>query len=145
MNFETLETIVIDHFPLKWRWTDAKYLLMPEGDLAKIQPLSKNSSLFVYNESLRLIEVTNIENAGERQVTSGSESDVTMYLQSTMPDTTILVSWDSDSAVITETGIFQKYWDEFCYPSSDDVSIWGGDKSWLLQYFHYEEFSFVSL
>jgi len=35
-----------------------------------------------------------------------------------------------------------QYWDDFCYPGSDDVAISPEDDSWLLFYFHEEMFEF---
>lgn len=59
-------------------------------------------------------------------------------------DTAILVSWRfSGDAVIARWHIFCKYWDDFCYPSSDDVIIWPLSGAWALEYRHFEEFCFA--
>ncbi|MES9830584.1 MAG: hypothetical protein ABW201_20215 [Candidatus Thiodiazotropha sp.] len=142
MDIEALEKTNIDNFKLKWRWTDPDYLDMPEEDLDKINVLSPESASAVFGESLRLIQESNIENEGQR--ISANNSDVTEYLARIDVESKILVSWSPDCAVVTTLNIFIKYWDDFCYPSSDDISIWPANNAWFLQYFHYEEFSFIT-
>ncbi|MEW8693080.1 MAG: hypothetical protein AB2535_18740 [Candidatus Thiodiazotropha endolucinida] len=143
MDIEALAKTNIDNFKLKWRWTDPDYLDMPEENLDKINALSPESASAVFDESSRLIKESNIENEGQR--TSANNSEVAEYLARINVESMILVSWGPDCAVVTTTNIFIKYWEDFCYPTSDDVSIWPVNKAWLLQYFHYEEFSFVTL
>ena len=36
---------------------------------------------------------------------------------------TVIVHWDNTTAVETTWEVFAHYWDDFCYPSSDDVDI----------------------
>lgn len=117
---------------------------MPEGDLSKIYPLTKDAAIITFDAALKLIKKTKIETDGFRIDSSSDDEDVRSFLQSKIPETKIIVNWSPDSSVITDTATFIKYWDEFCYPSSDDVSIYSEDESWLLQYFHFEAFSFVA-
>jgi hypothetical protein len=143
MDIDTLKKTDIDSFRLKWRWADPDYLDMPEEDLNKINILSRESASAVFDESLRLIKNTDIENIGER--ISTKNNGVYEYLSRIKIESKILVSWSPDCAVVTTPDIFIKYWEDFCYPSSDDVSIWPENNAWFLQFFHYEEFSFVTL
>ncbi|MES9974871.1 MAG: hypothetical protein ABW094_11465 [Candidatus Thiodiazotropha sp.] len=142
MDIEALEKTNIDNFKLKRRWTDPDYLDMPEEDLEKINVLSPESASAVFGESLRLIQESNIENEGQR--ISTNNSDLAEYLARIDVESKIFVSWSPDCAVVTTLNIFIKYWGDFCYPSSDDVSIWPVNNAWFLQYFHYEEFSFIT-
>ncbi len=57
----------------------------------------------------------------------------------------IVVLWKKDLAVRTTSEIFCNYWDDFCYPSSDDVSISPMNLNWLLFYQHDEYFCFGKL
>jgi hypothetical protein len=43
-----------------------------------------------------------------------------------------------DVAVLTADSVFQRYWDDFCYPSSDDVLIWPRSDAWAAVYRHEE-------
>jgi len=45
-------------------------------------------------------------------------------------------------AIETTWSIFTEYWDAFCYPSSDDVTVVPVTGSWRLVYYHYEQFEF---
>lgn len=116
---------------------------MPGEDLNKINILSRESASAVFDESLCLIKKTDIEYAGER--ISTKNNGVSEYLSRIVIESRILVSWSPDCAVVTTPYIFIKYWNDFCYPSSDDVSIWPENNAWFLRFFHYEEFSFVAL
>jgi len=46
------------------------------------------------------------------------------------------VSWREDAAIRTTWEIFTAHWDDFCYPSSDDVVVWPESERWALFYFH---------
>ena len=145
MKFDLLSTCKIDEFSLKWRWTDEKYCLMPENDLSEIRPLTQHAASITFENALRLTEKTQIEEDGESIETARGDSAVNSFLSSKLPAEIILVNWDQDTSVITDTATFTKYWDEFCYPSSDDVSVWPEDESWFLQCYHYDRFSFIKI
>jgi len=46
-------------------------------------------------------------------------------------------------AICVSWGVFCEYWDDFCYPASDDVAIWPLSQEWFLIYDHSEKFFFV--
>jgi hypothetical protein len=50
------------------------------------------------------------------------------------------VRWDASTAVRTTWDVFTEYWDDFCYPSSDDVEVFPQSGEWLLLYHHWEQF-----
>ena len=56
--------------------------------------------------------------------------------------TPVCLSWNGTTALRTTWTVFRQYWSDFCYPASDDVSITPEDESWLLLYFHWEQFEF---
>jgi len=143
MKIESLSTNNIDDFSLSWRWTDEKYCLMPEDDLSKINPLTQEAAKSTFDNALRLIEETQIDVDGESIETSLDRGAVKVFLTSRLPEGKIIVNWGQDTSVIMDTTTFIKYWDDICYPSSDDVSVWSEDESWLLQYYHFEKFSFI--
>ena len=39
-------------------------------------------------------------------------------------------------AICVSWGVFCEYWDDFCYPASDDVAIWSLSQEWFLIYDH---------
>lgn len=143
MKIESLPTNNIEDFSLSWRWTDEKYCLMPKDDLSKINPLTQAAAKITFDTTLRLIEETQIDVNGELIETSLDRCAVKAFLASRLPEGKIIVNWGEDTSVIMDTSTFIKYWDDICYPSSDDVSVWSEDESWLLQYYHFEKFSFI--
>lgn len=146
-DFQSLAT-----FPLSWRWTDSKWNKLPENDLQRIKPLTPIKAKELWRilghyvsangpkenifECSPWIEATiDIPNAFEkvRDWLLGQFSD---YEQS------VIVSWDKDTAVLTDWGVFCNYWDDFCYPASDDVTVFPPHIDWILFYAHYERFDF---
>ncbi len=53
----------------------------------------------------------------------------------------IVVSWHPSTAVMTTMSLFYEYWDDFCYPSSDDVTIAPFSLEWVLSYHHWQQFT----
>jgi hypothetical protein len=60
------------------------------------------------------------------------------------PGTPVLVSWHDEVAVLTDWELFVAHWDDFCYLSSDDVTVWPPSGEWILCYRHYEVFQLRS-
>lgn len=150
MKYSTLETVSIEMFKYKWRWTEEKYCLMPSNDLSKIYPLNKLASEKVWKKSLTfpngdLEKFENNPNFINTGVPENEEHLIVSWLKEKLGSCEVVVSWQPDTAVLTQAEIFIKYWEEFCYPSSDDVTIWPENEKWVLQYRHYEQFWFGEL
>jgi len=128
------EYINIKDFRLSWRWLDPKHTVLPPEVLERIRPLSPQATEQISTNIMDFcrdtVEFLRIE-----------ENETTASALAKLPikdETEIIVSWDSNTAVNTTWGIFRNYWDDFCYPSSDDVSNWPETREWLLCYFHEE-------
>lgn len=52
----------------------------------------------------------------------------------------VTISWDRDRALNLPWSIFCEYWDDFCYPSSDDVDVFLENGKCFLRWTHYEVF-----
>jgi len=134
-------------FPLKWRWTDERYCLLSLPSLAQIRPFTSAKA----KELLELSFQFSGENGLLRdrfndveQIDASLEHEVVRdWLMTRMSGhAQIVVSWDADTAVQVPPHIFCDHWDDFCYPSSDDVIAWPINGEWALSYSHYEEFDF---
>jgi len=55
---------------------------------------------------------------------------------------TVIVSWNNRLAALVKWKVFCEYWDDFCYPSSDDIAIFPLSEEWMLFYSHSEYFDF---
>lgn len=140
-------------FPLLWRWTDPKYVLLSEEQLSHIRPLNACAAqkahslgrLCIQDRSRRpSIEV--FEPSVECD-TSGDPSDGRCWLEdltrSLSPSENIVITWTEELAVATKLSVFVKYWDDFCYPMTDDTTVFPFDISWVIQYWHEEVLYFA--
>jgi hypothetical protein len=141
-----MQTISLEEFPLRWRWTEEEYCLLSDDELSQIAPLAPKPAKDVWETSLKFSSASsdfspNTDLFINIESVSASDYDtVKRWLSERVLSSEIIVSWQPDLAVLTNTDLFIKYWSEFCYPSSDDVSIWPLDKSWVLHYWHEEVF-----
>lgn len=129
--------MTIQEFPLAWRWTQSSHAVLPPDVLARIRPLSPS-------------EAAHIQERSSRQYAGGAVCrpaghGAREWLRSVQPDlaASVFVSWSEAWAVETSWEIFTEYWDDFCYPSSDDVSVIPVAGTRHLTYHHYEQFDFV--
>ena len=53
-------------------------------------------------------------------------------------DENIFVSWNRTTCIYISKEIFIKCWDDFCYPSSDDIAIISELTNWVFFYNHIE-------
>lgn len=134
----------IREFPLARRWTQATHAVLPDDVLAQMHPveaveaisLSQRAQGFSGQEGLdESVFAVNTICSVDLSPQSGCE-----WLRDQQPDLAadVIVSWDSDTAIRTTWKIFTAYWDDFCYPSSDDVLVWPESESWAF-FFHHEE------
>ena len=119
--------------------------MLPDSILAQMKPLDFASSAqlddrlksFVARDALIRGQFDILR---EHDTTQSSEE----FLASlgTEDTTELFLSWDFQTAIKTTWSIFRSYWDDFCYPASDDVGVTPLDDSWLLCYHHEEMFEF---
>jgi len=135
----------LDDFPLLWRWTKPSHDVLPSAVLATIQPLSATAATeLALERAARCAD----RGAAEWQMTikaeSGEEIRVREWLEALdiEPEARVVVSWDRGTAVATLWQTFVAHWDAFCYPSSDDVSVWTPGAEWMLCFRHVAVFEF---
>jgi hypothetical protein len=137
-------------FPLAWRFTAAEAGWTP-ARLADVRPLTA-----AFASTLHARLATRGPGPDGRVPESGqdipapcvSEADVVRTreaLGALGPSDTerIILSWDERTALETSWRTFRGRWENFCYPSSDDVTIVPIDERWTLCYHHWEAFTFV--
>ena len=147
LNIGPADLAELSAFSLRWRWTDKRYALFSEDDLARIQPLRPDRARDVHQVTLKSLSAE----PGDFDIDSrlfepaaridSRSPDVIAWLTSLTPSgVPVVVSWDLKTAVLTDSDLFIARWDDFCYPSSDDVSILPLDGSWVLHFWHEEQF-----
>ncbi|MEO2267607.1 hypothetical protein V1358_09870 [Pseudoalteromonas sp. YIC-656] len=141
----------MDEFPLQWRWTDEQHCILSHEELCQIQPLFPDYAKEIWDSSLNFIDQDahfspNSERFDSIEIIDAIESTtINSWLKAKMADTHIVVFWQPKLAVRMTSTLFAKYWDEFCYPSCDDVFIWPENGAWIIYYAHYEKFFFGKL
>ena len=127
-------------FPLAWRWTQPTHNVLPPEVMAQIAPMAQaiappgvtprgelNRRLFAAIES------------ASADVPCQEGTKWLRQLPVAMSER-VIVRWDTSTAVQTTWEVFTEYWDDFCYPSSDDVEVFPQSGEWLLLYHHWEQF-----
>ncbi len=138
------DVIPFKEFELKWRFTDDKYNQLPDEDLSLIFPIAKKRADEYSKNSLRYLDNACLLKSEFGEIDSFKISndyeEVISWLNAKQidPETKIIISWDESNCVMTYWSIFCKYWDDFCYPSSDDILIWPSSVDWILYYGHHE-------
>jgi len=135
--------VSLDEFELAWRWTRPTHAVLPADVLARIRPLTVAAAAAVSAEAADRCRGT--PGADERVSAKAVDAEAVRLRLAALPvppSQTILVSWAAHLAVRTEWSVFLAYWDAFCYPSSDDVSIWAPDAAWTVCYEHEAAFTF---
>lgn len=133
-------------FPLKWRWTDSQWNLLPDEALQQIHPLSKSKTIEIYQYSSKFRRQIGPDETAKFKDSAGDITGVLHWLQDCSLGWSgqVVVSWDNFCAVYVSWEIFCQYWDDFCYPSSDDAVIWPLTEEWFLIFDHKEKFFFHS-
>ena len=138
--------MTIREHPLAWRWTDADYAVLPDDALAQMEPMEQREAERLFQRSLCFLARDTLSPQEFTCVVRHSadlRAEVgRLWLREQRPDmsTQVIISWQQDAAIRTTWEVFTAYWDDFCYPHSDDVSVWPESERWALFYFHEEEF-----
>lgn len=151
----------VETFPLAWRWTDAKHALLPAEVLASIQPLDPTAARSIHDRWIGVFDdygevmpdhFTQVEKRSTEGTWRGDAcrrdppllEQVSGWLKQRESDRSlgVTVSWTHEWAVHTTWEIFTSWWDDFCYPGSDDAFVVPDDARWLLAFHHEDQFTF---
>jgi len=141
------EIISLDDFKLGWRWDNIHNSgILPE-DKIQLKPLSITESKSLYKVINFFQSENNLSNGFQPYgwILASSESKdsterFSNYIQELTRnhDENIFISWNRSTCLYTSKDIFIKYWDDFCYPSSDDITIISELTNWVYFYNHIE-------
>ncbi|HEY9825415.1 MAG TPA: hypothetical protein V6D19_08210 [Stenomitos sp.] len=138
----------LEKFPLTWRWTDERYAVLSNDVLARIVPQDSRQSNQLFSASLEFTGPNGldenqflIDQFGSKAIEPSAVADWLRTHHQAL-NSSVYLSWDRDTAVVTTWGIFTEYWPEFCYPASDDLLVWSGEHDWVLLYRHDELFQY---
>jgi hypothetical protein len=144
IEFARSDFVSLELFELNWRFTPDDTGAFSPDLLARIRPLTSERAA-----DFAAFARSQCEEANQFGQTfpSDGEADVVRERLRALPprsSESVLVSWDAQTALVTDWAVFVTLWDDFCYRSSDDVTIWPLDHSWVLCYRHYDIFQFTS-
>jgi hypothetical protein len=138
--------VPMEQFALKWRFTDPRYRVLPAVHLEQMKPLSSESARRLWNLTLPL--------HGDLPFTQGLYRIVeSIYLDNNDPEAIrtvrkwlfdrgvpfkshVYLSYEPECAIATTWKIVVKYWDDFWYPGSDDLTVVDDSFAWALLCWH---------
>ena len=158
IKLPTFATIPIDQFPLKWRFTDPKYRVLPTIHLAQVKPLASADARRLWDlisksdlhkdipfteGYFRDVDSTTI---GDSHGNNVEDNRVRKWLyERRIPfRQRVLLSYQPEWAIETTWKMLIKYWTDFYYPISDDLTVIDGTFNWALLFFHEHEVFFGS-
>ena len=112
--------MTVQEFPLAWRWTQPSHSVLPPEVLGDIRPLSAADAAGT------CVPAPNGRASALSHAASDTDTEeVSRWLRGVQPDlrARVYVRWSQELAVETSWAILTEYWDDFCYPSSDDVTV----------------------
>jgi hypothetical protein len=133
----------IDGFPLLWRWTGESHALFLPQELKLIRPLKAEIAQKLNDKLLTVDQVNGLNlnvTEGLRVIESNDENDdeIQNWLTKLPVRETeqVILSWSSETAIMTSWKLFTKRWSDFWYPSSDDLTVTPISFSWVLAISH---------
>ncbi|WP_306639816.1 hypothetical protein [Sanyastnella coralliicola] len=141
------QIIDLEDFELNWRWKESHSSTILATEKAQIKPVSEKESerlnemiaYFENEDNLR----TAFHQTGWFSAKCDSDEDSSNFrnkLRSILEayNEDVIVTWNRSTTLKTSKEIFIKYWDDFCYPSSDDITVISEETNWVLFYRHFE-------
>jgi hypothetical protein len=147
VEFCETDFVPLTGFSQRWRFADALYGQVSPDLERRIRPLAVGRAAEVGAKALARDPAPNGRHIDGVEFRAEAEpSGVRAWLRSLPvdPASNVVVSWDAQTAVVTDWEVFVAHWDDFCHASSDDVTIWAPEASWTLGYWHHEVFTFSS-
>jgi hypothetical protein len=148
ISFEDSDFRPLDELPIKWRWTDSRWNILPKEALKTIKPLVETKASELCQYSLPFFDQSGFNESLFENIKQVDAAEETLEIQqwllgcSSNLNQTVIVSWDKKMAVLVQWKVFCEFWDDFCYPASDDVAIFPYSEEWMLFYQHEESFIF---
>ena len=135
-----LTPIPMEHFALKWRFTDPRYRVLPPVHLEQVKPLSSESSRRLWDMTMplhknlpftsgffRAVESITLDNA---ESTASRAVRKWLFARGVPFKAPVYLSYQPAQAIVTTWKMVVKYWDDFWYPGSDDLTVVDDSFAW---------------
>ena len=126
----------LQNFSLIWRWTAATHAVFPDEILESLEPIDQVSIKLLLDKELQAPEPMY-----SYHFQSDDETESWLVKQLDKDEEVTLV-WDSETGLKVKWETFCRYWDDFCYPASDDVGIFLEGQKLFMLWRHYEVFDY---
>ncbi|MES2109259.1 MAG: hypothetical protein V4577_10945 [Bacteroidota bacterium] len=153
IGFDNIDEHIIpmDNFPLKWRFTEKKYDILPELHLNQLKPLDVNAAKFLW-EHINVVRLHDdvpfkkgfFKTIDKAFIGEGNGRDIKKWLYHRgLPfDKEVYLSWQPDSAMIVPWKLLIKYFDAFYYGCTDDLTVIDESLNWAVLFYHEDEIYF---
>ncbi|QIG88657.1 DUF2947 family protein [Chryseobacterium sp. POL2] len=147
IKIDSKEIIPFEDFDLGWRFSKSHNSDISDEELKQILPLSETESKrlnkvidFYEIESNRILNYQQTDWFRSSQENDEKIENFRNNLAQKLSkfDEDLIISWNRKTTLKTNKTIFLKYWTDFLYPSSDDVTIISEKTNWILFFSHYE-------
>jgi hypothetical protein len=126
----------LEDFPLAWSWTQSSHAKLPDNILCELHPYDIESA-----QLLAASRLTHFPAGATRHNSSVADEPVKDWLkQLAISSQRVTILWDQNTALNLPWSVFCDYWDDFCYPSSDDADLFLESGQLFLRWNHYEVF-----
>ena len=133
----------LEMFPLKWRFWPSEADVAAAARRGRLHPLSPGAAARALSHASAVRDgLTESDRTVLRDLSEAALVEVWLGALPIPPHQVVIVSWDRETAVQTDWPFFCRYWDDFCYPGSDDVTVTTNGEDWLLCYEHSEVLTF---
>lgn len=147
IEIDTHEIIPFEDFELNWRWDDFHNPDISLEDKGQIKPLSIveskriNKVIDYFKSESNLLK--SFEQTDWFRASSETKESIDKFSNDFKELTkdyveNLFISWNRSTCIYTTKEIFIKYWDDFCYPSSDNITIISELTNWVYFYNHIE-------
>ena len=133
----------IEEFPLAWRWTQASHAVLPPEVLASLAPLQAHDAEPLYRRGEQLFPRDTVAAVSHQALEDPETTRVWLEALPIHASARVLVVWSRETAISLPWQTFVAYWDDFCYPSSDDAFVFTEEDRSALVWNHYEVFEFI--
>jgi hypothetical protein len=133
----------IQNFPLAWRWTQASHAVLPPDVLDSLTALENHEAEHFYSLGEEIFR-RDTTSAITYKALQASDTTPSWLRALTIPATAqVIVAWNKQDAISLPWQTFIEYWDDFCYPNSDDAFVFPTEGTGVLAWNHYEVFEFI--
>jgi hypothetical protein len=144
MIIDPRDIVDLAEFPLLWRWTQTTHATLAPDALASIRPIRPDRAATVCEQVVR-VPLVPARPDDRLVVTKQTDRQlVSQWLERRVREEEIdvILVWDQQTAALVGRGLFIDRWDDFWYPSSDDLSVLGADGRWRIEMHHDGTFEF---